>query len=164
MLQQDNSVLKKLFIVIVFCVISAGCSQDKNATFYDNKGNQIQLSKLQGKWVILNFWASWCPSCREEVPMFNRLNKKIAGSSILLYGIEAENLSPDDQDTAIQKVGMEYPVLRQDPSDSWGIERIEVIPTTVIINPRGKVVATYKGVMDGDKLLKDISALQNEDT
>jgi thiol-disulfide isomerase/thioredoxin len=158
--------VRKLFftsLLVLCCLLSAGCSsQDKNATLYDNKGNLVTLASLSGKWVILNYWASWCPSCRKEIPELNRLAKELKGKDVLLYGIEAEDLPPEEQDAAIKEVGIQYPVLRQDPSESWQLDRVELIPTTIILNPKGKKATVIQGELSADKLLRAIASLKND--
>jgi thiol-disulfide isomerase/thioredoxin len=157
--------VRKIFftsLLVLSCLFNAGCSQDISATLYDNKGNLVTLSSLSGKWVILNYWASWCPSCRKEIPELNRLAKEITGKDVLLYGIEAEDLPPDEQDAAIQQVGIEYPVLREDPSESWDLDRIELIPTTIILNPKGKKATVIEGELSADKLLHAIESLKTD--
>lgn len=105
-------------------------------TRLDKAGVNKYLDTLKGKVVIVDFWATWCPPCRQEIPGFIELQKK-HGKNLVVVG-----LSLDDETEAVkefcktQKVNYPVFVVGQDTTAAWG--NIEAIPTTFILDKTGK--------------------------
>jgi peroxiredoxin len=110
-----------------------------NFSLTDLQGKTWTLSDLHGKVVLVNFWATWCPPCRKEMPDLDDLYKKYQGNGLLVLAIS-------DEDAAtvrpfIEKSGMSYPILfdpRRRVSDAYGVEGI---PKTLVYSRDGKMVA-----------------------
>ncbi len=105
----------------------------------DKAGVDTYLESLKGKVVIVDFWATWCPPCRQEIPSFIEMQKKHGGKGLVVVG-----LSLDDETEAVsefckaQKVNYPVFVVGQDATAAWG--NIEAIPTTFILDKAGKKV------------------------
>ena len=154
-----------LFWVIWLMVAGASHALDKNFkqtlpplekpfaapdfTLKAEDGRTYRLSGYRGKVVILNFWATWCPPCREEMPSMERAWKKIKAKGIVILAV---NIG-EDEDTIFEFTGT-YPVSFPLPMDRHGtvIKKYPVIglPTTFIINPKGMVTHQVIGTREWD--------------
>ena len=135
-------------------------------SYVDLDGRQRHSSDWVGKVVVLNFWASWCPPCREETPLFVELQEKYREAGVQFVGIAIDDREPiqDFNDT----YGMNYPVLLGDItavslSKSLG-NRFEGLPFTVIAGPDGKVVLRHAGGMARDQIAPTLHQLANSVT
>lgn len=108
-----------------------------------------QLSRLRGKVVVLNFWATWCPPCRLEMPSMERAWKKLKGKGVIFLGINVG----ENRDTIFEFFS-QYPVSFPLPMDLDGkvIKQYPVtgLPTTYIINPEGMVTHRAVGSREWD--------------
>jgi thiol-disulfide isomerase/thioredoxin len=150
--------LKKLFI-IVCSVFIISCSQDTRIV-HDAAGHIIQLSELKGKWIILNEWASWCDSCRDEVPSLNYFFQNNTHKNIILFGMNYDKLNGNELLLAIKKMQIIYPVLLEDPHQFWNLDDTDVLPTTYIINPTGQLAQKIIGPITAERLSAIIVQLQ----
>ncbi|GMR20659.1 MAG: hypothetical protein BMS9Abin36_1255 [Gammaproteobacteria bacterium] len=126
----------------------------------DEDGKSYRLSDYRGKVVVLNFWATWCPPCREEMPSMERAWQKIKDENIVIIGVNVG----EDEDAIFAFTGL-YPVTFPLPMDKDGavIKQYPVmgLPTTYVINPAGKVVFSAVGSRewDDETLLDRLRAL-----
>jgi peroxiredoxin len=139
-------------------VLLVACSDSDNnkniaAVLHDANGNSVQLSQLKGKWVIVNYWASWCEACIKEIPELNKFNETHE-QDVVIYGVDFDQPALDDLKQAIEKAGITFPVLTQDPSVVWNLGDVSVLPTTFIIDPQGKVVRKILGSSTQTTLMK----------
>jgi peroxiredoxin len=126
----------------------------------DENGKVHRLADYRGKVVVLNFWATWCPPCREEMPAMERAHQKVKGEKIAIIAVNVG----EDEDTVFGFTG-QYPLTFPLPLDTDGsvIRKYPVIglPTTFIIDPRGQ--ATHQTVggrhWDDDKLLDQLRGM-----
>ena len=126
----------------------------------DENGKVHHLADYRGKVVVLNFWATWCPPCREEMPAMERAHQKLKGEKIAIIAVNVG----EDEDTVFGVTG-QYRVTFPLPLDTDGnvIKLYPVIglPTTFVIDPSGK--ATHRAVggrhWDDDKLLDQLRAM-----
>lgn len=127
----------------------------------DLDGNQHRLSDYRGQVVIINFWATWCPPCRAEMPSMQRAWEQLEKDGILMLGINVG----EDEDTVFQFTAnypVEFPLLMD--SDSRVISQWPVrgLPTTFVIDPRGNIVYRAIGGREWDdpELLALVRALE----
>ncbi len=127
----------------------------------DMDGELFQLSQFQGKPVIVNFWATWCPPCREEIPSMNRAWAKIKDQGIEMIAINVG----EDEDTIFSFTG-DYPIDFQMLMDQSGtiIQQwpVKGLPTTFVVDPQGRL--HYRAIggreWDSDHLLEMVRALR----
>jgi peroxiredoxin len=136
------------------------CCTQEGPTVYDSKGNPVQLSHLKGKWIIVNYWASWCPSCAWEVPHLNHFYQTM-DKNVVLYGVNSDDR--EELEAAVKTAGIEFPVLRENPNEAWQLDPVEMLPTTFIINPKGKVVKTIVGASTEKSLRETLRMLQADE-
>jgi len=136
--------MRKIGFVLLAVVLLMGCSKSQ-ATFYDTQGKSIALANLKGKWVIINYWADWCDSCVAEIPELNQFYFNNHDSNIILLGVNYDQLPLDTLRNTVQKIGIAFPVLTEDPNSVWNLGQITAIPVTFIVNPAGRVAKTIVG-------------------
>lgn len=131
------------------------------ALLHDSFGNNTPFSELKGKWVLINYWASWCRTCVNEIPEFNRFYRKHQKDPVALYGVNFEALSQLEQKLLIKKLNIAYPSLLKDPGNDLNLGDIQGVPVTFIINPEGKLVKTLYGGQTVRSLNKALTQAQS---
>jgi peroxiredoxin len=112
-------------------------------TLTDINGKSVSLSDFRGKVVILDFWATWCPPCKQEIPDFISLQKEYGPRGLQVVGVALDE--PGKVQAFARQNGMNYPVLlgTQDLASKYG--GIRGIPTTFVIDKTGKLVNKFEG-------------------
>lgn len=130
-------------------------------TLHDLNGVNHQSAEWQGKILVVNFWATWCPPCRKETPMFVDLQEQYAARGLQFLGIAIDDINKvkDFVDT----YAVNYPVLIGDQdaikiAKKYG-NRFGALPYTVIINRQGTIVHAQAGEMKRDKTEKILQRL-----
>ena len=124
---------------------------DFNVTTVD--GDPISLSALRGRSVVINFWASWCGPCKQEVPAFNRFHT--AHPEIPIIGLAVDSGNTSKVRKTAKKWGISYPVAVADNQLQRTYD-ISTLPTTVVVGPDGKVADIHVGVMSERQLTRAI--------
>ncbi|MDR3301615.1 MAG: TlpA family protein disulfide reductase [Spirochaetaceae bacterium] len=107
-------------------------------------GKTIRLSQLQGKIVFLNFWATWCPPCRAEMPSIEALYQRFKDKGIEFFAVDiAENAKTVQKIVQAQK--LHFPVLLDSSGSVGGDYNIQAIPVTVIVDRDGKMILSSVG-------------------
>jgi thiol-disulfide isomerase/thioredoxin len=101
------------------------------------------LERLQGQWVVINYWAQWCAPCIKEIPELNRLDQDYTGVTVV--GVNYDGTNGEELELQRQKLGVTFASLESDPAAQLGIPRPVVLPTTLILDPTGRLVATLIG-------------------
>lgn len=155
--------LKSLFVIFfIFSFLLAGCSSH-STEFHDNLGNTIQFSDLKDNWIIINYWASWCNSCKQEIPELNKFYKTNKNKNIKLFGVNYDGLTGRKLKKEISRFKIQYPVLLKNPDKLLSLGNIAVLPATFIINPKGKITKKLLGPQTA-KTLKNIISSGKRDS
>ena len=125
----------------------------------DLNGKPVSLSDFKGKVVILDFWATWCPPCREEIPHFIDLQKRYGNQGLAVVGISLDQGGPEVVASFVKDNGINYPVVMANDEVPTLYGNIEVIPTTFVINPTGEIVKQYVGLTDISVIEGDVKKL-----
>lgn len=123
----------------------------------DIEGNVVNFSQFTGKVIILNFFASWCPPCRQEVPEFIELQNAYGSSGFTMVGISL--VSAGESKSFSQNMGINYPVLVDDGTVSDLYGPVRSIPTTFVIGRDGRVAKHYIGYRSKEVFERDIKEL-----
>ncbi len=141
-------------ILLIFFITS--CTE-RGSVLHDTKGNQIDVSSLKGKWVIINYWAAWCQTCIKEIPELNNFYQHNQDKNIVLYGVNYDRMPMNELQLAINKTHIAFPVVLEDPAQTWTLYGIDFLPVTfTIIDPNGKVAKKIVGASTEQSLLAAI--------
>jgi thiol-disulfide isomerase/thioredoxin len=124
----------------------------------DLDGNVVSTAQWQGKVVILNFWATWCPPCREEIPILVELAKKYK-DSLLVVGVSVDDGSPDDVREFAKAFHMNYPVVMWSHELVSEYGGVPALPTTFLINKDARIVQKHEGLYPPEVYDTEVRAL-----
>jgi thiol-disulfide isomerase/thioredoxin len=108
-------------------------------------GSSARFDHWDGRWLVINYWAEWCAPCRKEIPELNRLHSERASSGVVVLGVNYDGITGDSLFMLAEELGIEYPVLVEDPRLRWKLDPPSVLPSTLIINPQGELQQTLVG-------------------
>jgi len=112
----------------------------------DTAGKHHRLADYKGKWVVLNYWATWCVPCIQEIPEISAFHKEHADVVVLGVAVDAEDVAKTRQFAA--KVGLDYPLVISDDSIEKQLGAVKALPTTRIYDPAGRIVYDKPGRVD----------------
>ena len=141
---RNKSFLILLLVVTTLCTQSVAYAA-KNFTLTDTAGKKHALSQYKGKWVIINYWATWCPPCLEEVPDLVALFDSRKNKDVMMFGVAFDFQSAKEVSEYVDDMLMSYPIVLGDDEVKNQIGLVEVLPTTFIYNPKGELVKTKFG-------------------
>lgn len=132
-----------------------------NFSLRDASGKTVNLSQFRGRIVLLDFWATWCHGCKEEIPWFAEFEREYRSQGLAVVGV-----SLDDDGWAVVKPFLEgakvpYRVLLGDPPTAKKYS-IDAMPDTFIIDRKGRVAAKYMGLVDRGDVEANIKAVLRE--
>lgn len=113
-------------------------------TLKSGAGPNVRLRELRGEVVLINFWASWCGPCREEMPMLDQLYRRYAKAGFTLLGVNID----DDTDAArsmARKLGVSFPILFDAEKRASRLYDVDTMPATLILDRRGQVRHVHRG-------------------
>jgi len=158
--------MKKLIAAMaaftIVLVLAAACAQPKqdaqavpapDFSIKDLEGNTLSLASYKGKVLVINFWATWCPPCRKEIPDFIAAYKELKAEGLEILGLSVdETTAPALLDWA-RKQGMNYPIALATPEIVRAYEPGDFIPATIIVDRKGQIRFRQSEMMDKDTLV-----------
>ncbi len=154
MIQKTKTLLALSAVILGSCLTTfAADATDKKMVapswqLQNTEGKTVKLSDYKGKIVVLNFWATWCPPCREEIPDLVSLQKQYAAQGVVVLGISMDEGGTAKVASFAKKYGINYPVVMGDEKISEAYGGIQVLPTTFIIDRKGNIVDGLQGGAD----------------
>lgn len=118
----------------------------------DMQGEMHSLDQYRGKWVVVNYWATWCPPCLEEIPDLVDFHERNKDREAVVVGVNYEDISSAQLMEFVDRHLVSYPVLRAEPFEDSPLGPIPGLPTTFVIDPEGHAVARQVGPITGEQL------------
>ena len=123
----------------------------------DMQGELHSLDQYRGQWVVVNYWATWCPPCLEEIPDLVAFHERNHGAAVVV-GVNYEDIGTAQLAAFVNRHSMSYPVLRSAPFEDTPLGSIPGLPTTFLIDPDGHAVARQVGPITGEQIEAYIEA------
>jgi peroxiredoxin len=124
----------------------------------DTTGKSVKLSDFKGKVVIVDFWATWCPPCRAEIPDFIALQDKYGKQGLVIVGISVDQGGAPVVASFAQKNKINYQLVLADDQVAEAYGANEGIPTTFVIDRKGNIIAKHLGKTDADVFENEIKS------
>ena len=134
-----------------------------NFTLKTATGSNLRLSELRGEVVMINFWATWCGPCRQEMPLLQKLYSRYHDVGFELLGINIDGKSAEAKSMA-KRLKVNYPILFDSAKNVSKLYDVDAMPTTVMVDRDGRVRHIYRGYLPGheDKYGTNIRGLLKE--
>jgi thiol-disulfide isomerase/thioredoxin len=152
----SNPVLKHLVRMFarmtvgsVLILTLSACAQ---VDFVDADGKSYALSDLQGKYLFVNYWATWCAPCIKEIPELNKMSLEHR-DQLVIFGVDFDQVEGAELTKEISKMKIKFPVFATEPSKLLGVKIPEVLPTTYVFDRKGNLKATLVGPQTEETLL-----------
>lgn len=151
--------------LVLGSALLTGASDGQAPTFSlpARSGGNVALSDLKGQVVMLNFWASWCGPCRQEMPLLDEMHKKYESLGFKLLGVNVES-ETKDAERFLAQTPVSFPILYDRENKVTTAYAVNAMPSTVFIDREGKVRYVHRGYKAGDEAeyLNQIRALLRE--
>jgi|ERR1041384_583562 peroxiredoxin len=128
-------------------------------TLNDIQGRSIRVSDYKGKVVLLNFWATWCPPCRAEMPDLVKLQREYAKQGLQVVGVTYPPETVKEVQRFVRKLGVNYPIALGTKATKSLFAQTETLPITVVIDREGNVRDTIEGILLPDEFDQKVKPL-----
>ena len=143
-------------IIQLFCLLILISCQRNDIEIFN--GSDTSLKKLNGNWIVINYWADWCAPCIKEIPELNEFAEE--NKELLVFTFNFDQLDEDDLKPVANRFNIKVPSLITHPRDIWGIQTPPAVPATFFINPNGELVLSLFRPQTKDELNKILFDLQ----
>ena len=144
---------------LIGSLLLSGCGVDLGV---DQNGQKVASERVDGHWLVVNYWAEWCGPCRVEIPQFNTLAEQMKDKQVTVLGVNFDNLQGDELKKAADALGIKFTVLAQDPAEHYNLPPSEALPVTYIIDDKGKVREQLLGEQTLESVTAKIEALRGK--
>lgn len=148
---------KNLLMAGLLALCLSACGQDLGA---DSHGQPVTARSLEGQWLVLNYWATWCGPCRREIPELNTFAARMAEQGVQVLGVNFDRLQGEELAQAAASMGISYRVLAQDPAEAFELPTAEGLPVTFVLDPQRRLRATLLGEQTAAGLAQRLAALK----
>jgi thiol-disulfide isomerase/thioredoxin len=153
-----NKIVLKVLLGCMLCLPLAASAA--GFSLKDMQGKKQNLSDFKGRWVLVNFWATWCPPCLAELPDLISLHN--AHKDIVVIGIAMDYVSGKVVADFVKKQGINYPIVLGNSEIAAQIGDAEVLPTSYLYNPAGVAVSYHAGSVTRQSIEAYISSHQDK--
>ncbi|WP_444928874.1 TlpA disulfide reductase family protein [Microbulbifer sp. SSSA002] len=152
--------LAALLTVLLSVSQAYAAEPSKDFTLSSNQGGNLRLAEQRGDVIMLNFWASWCGPCRQEMPLLDQLHERYAAAGFQVWGVNVD-AQRKDADALLAKIPVDFPILFDGKGEVSKMYGVAAMPSSVFIDRDGNVRYIHKGYRDGDeaaykKIIKEL--------
>ena len=147
----------RIIFLVSFLLISCSSKQAANSQFTLTSEANLNLAS-PGKILVINYWATWCAPCRKEIPELNELDHQLS-DRLDVIGVNYDGVVGEQLIQEMQKLGIEFDNLYQDPRDLWALDPVNILPETLIINSQGQLIHRLLGPQTRSSLEALINAM-----
>ena len=151
--------MRVLILFVALFATAANAGETVDFTLPDMSGKPVSLADFRGKWVIVNYWATWCPPCLEEIPDLVDLYDNNRDKLVVL-GVNHEEVNEEYLREFVESHLISYPILRSEPEPVTPLGPVLGLPTTYIISPKGEAMARQEGPVTREAIEKYIARKQ----
>ena len=119
-----------------------------NFTLKSAEGENIRLSEYRGRVVLINFWASWCGPCRQEMPHLDAIHQKYAGLGFTVFGVNVEQ-NRELADKVLRDIPVSFPILFDSDNHVSQLYDVDAMPATVLVDRSGEIRYMHRGYKPG---------------
>ena len=150
-------------MVALWAFVAAADSAQDDFTLPDMDGQAHSLSDYRGKWVLVNYWATWCPPCLEELPELEVFHSGAEGRAVVL-GVNMEAIDKPDLRAFVDQQFLSFPILvaGERPRRDQMIGPVEAMPTSYLVTPEGEIVARQVGQITSEAIIAFIESYEND--
>jgi peroxiredoxin len=113
-----------------------------------SSGRNVRLSELRGQVVLINFWASWCSPCRQELPLLNKIYTQYRSAGFMLLAVNVDD-SRKDAEAMLKRLDLRFPTLFDGNKNVAKLYGVDTMPATLVIDRDGHVRFVHRGYLDG---------------
>lgn len=154
--------MRIICLVFALCTTGFAVAEPVDFTLPDLEGKERSLSEFRGKWVIVNYWATWCPPCLEEIPDLVDFHEEHKDVDAVVIGVNFEEIDIEYLKSFSEDLLISYPVLQSSSDPVTPLGSVTGLPTTYIISPEGEVMARQQGSVTRRTLEKYIKRKQEQ--
>ena len=147
----------RLYAWLVLLGISVSVSASKNHYQLDDF-TTLDFEELKGSWVVISYWAIWCPPCKDEIKILNGIYEERQKFNVTILGVNFDGVQGVKLRDQKKRFGAKYPDLLSDPGERWGLTKPTFIPRTLIINQEGELHKVFDGITSRREVLKSLEA------
>lgn len=125
----------------------------------DLAGQPVASTNFSGKVLVLNFWATWCPPCREELPDLNAFHLANQTNGVTVIGASVDEGDPEMVRRFAERNGLAYPIVFATPEIQLQFGNVSLLPTTFIVDRQGRLVARFLGAITREELTQAVEPL-----
>ncbi|HHH39016.1 MAG TPA: TlpA family protein disulfide reductase [Sedimenticola sp.] len=155
MMKRRTACLLPLLLALLLPLMALAEAVD--FTLPDVEGTQRRLSEFRGKWVLVNYWATWCPPCLEELPELEVFHNNHKDRDAVVLGVNMERIGSERLRAFVEEQFLSFPVLHTAPAPRTPLGPVPALPTSYLISPRGEVVARQVGPVTAEMIEKFIA-------
>lgn len=152
-----NISIKIHFLFLLALVPATAFAGPVDFSLPDLDGQEVKLSEFRGKWVVVNYWATWCPPCIEEIPELELFHNQNKNENAVVLGVNMESIDLELLKDFVADQFISYPVLHTRPASRSALGAIPGLPTSYLVSPDGKVVARQVGTVSKEMLERFIA-------
>ena len=141
-----------VLVALLWLAVPAHAGDLPDLSAPDLEGRIHHLSDYRGKWVLVNYWATWCPPCREELPELEVFHYNHKDRDAVVLGLNMEDIDVQRLRDFVEEQFLSFPILRVGSRHRSPLGSVPGLPTSFLVSPDGKVVAKQVGPVDRESI------------